>query len=58
MIHGIYKLSKEFCKNSENNKELLISLMKSAGIEVDDIIFDKPKLNIGEFPDDIPEVIR
>ncbi len=32
--------------------------MKSAGIEVDDIIFDKPKLNIGEFPDDIPEVIR
>lgn len=32
--------------------------MKSAGIEVDDIIFDKPKLNIGEFPDDIPKVIR
>ena len=38
------KLSKSLCKNSDKEKTILISLLKSAGIEVDDITFRKPKI--------------
>lgn len=52
------ELSKTLCKHSEQDKRLLISLLKSAGIEVEDIVFEKPRISLENLPDDLPDVIR
>lgn len=51
-------LSKEICKESEINKKMLISFMQSAGIEIDDIVFRKPIVNIDNFPKDMPDFLK
>lgn len=48
-------LSKEICKESEINKKMLISFMKSAGIEIDDIVFKKPHINL---PESMPDILK
>ena len=48
------KLTKEFCKNSEEDKELILSLMQSSDIDVENIIFEKPKIGSIKFPKDMP----
>lgn len=48
------KLTKEFCKNDERDKKLILSLMQSSDIDVDDIIFEKPKISSIKFPKEMP----
>ena len=52
------ELSKSLCKNSDKEKTILISLLKSAGIEVDDITFRKPKIRHEDFPKQLPEIVK
>lgn len=44
------EMSKDLCKKSETNKTVLIQLLRSAGIDLDDIIFKKPVINIEGTP--------
>ncbi|WP_159991608.1 AAA family ATPase [Pelistega ratti] len=52
------ELSKTICKNSEKDKLIIISFLKSAGIEVDNIIFEKPNISLENLPDNLPDSIR
>ncbi|OOR89467.1 phage resistance protein [Moraxella caviae] len=52
------KMAKEFCKKSEKDKSIIIALLRSAGIELNDIVFEKPKLNLAGIPENLPTVIR
>lgn len=52
------KLTKEFCKNDERDKKLILSLMQSSDIDVDDIIFEKTKISSIKFPKDMPLEIQ
>ncbi|HHW7506664.1 TPA: AAA family ATPase [Mannheimia haemolytica] len=52
------ELSKTICKNSEKDKFIIISLLKSAGIEIDDIIFEKPNIIHEGLPNDLPDFIK
>ena len=51
-------MAKKQCKKSEKDKKIMIQLLRSAGIELDDIVFEKPKVNLEELPDDIPDFIK
>lgn len=51
-------LSKEICKESEINKKMVISFMQSVGIEIDDIMFRKPIVNMDNFPKDMPNFLK
>ena len=53
------KMSKKICKKSKDDKLILLSLLQSAGIEVDDIIFEKPNIDFDNFPiKNIPDEVR
>ena len=52
------ELSKTICKKSEKDKFIIISLLKSAGIEIDDIVFEKPNITHEGLPDDLPDFIK
>lgn len=53
------EISRDLCKESEFNKEILIKLLKSAGIEIDNIVFEKPKINLDDgFPKNLPIPVR
>ncbi len=52
------KMSKEICKKSKDDKLILLSLLRAAGIEIDDISFKKPKIDFDNFPIDLPDEIR
>lgn len=52
------EMAKKQCKKSEKDKKIMIQLLRSAGIELDDIVFEKPKVNFEELPDDIPDFIK
>ena len=52
------EMAKRQCKKSEKDKKIMIQLLRSAGIELDDIIFEKPKVNFEELSDDMPNVIK
>lgn len=52
------KMSKEMCRHDEVGKKLIISLMQHADIDVEDIIFRKPQVNLEGLPDDLPENVR
>lgn len=52
------ELSKSICKSSEVQKNIIISLLKSADIEVEDIVFERPVLNFEDLPKELPEVIK
>lgn len=52
------EMSKTICKKSKDDKFILLSLLQSAGIEVDDIIFEKPNIDFGNFPINIPDEIK
>lgn len=50
-------LSKHICKSSDQEKKLIIALMKAAGIEIEDIVFEKLSVNFN-IPSEIPEEMR
>ena len=52
------ELSKTICKNSEKDKFIVISLLKSAGIEIDDIVFERPNIIHEGLPDELPDFIK
>lgn len=53
------KMSKKICKKSKDDKLILLSLLQSAGIEIDDIIFEKPNIDFDNFPiKNIPDEVR
>ena len=52
------KLSKTICKSSEKDKFIIISLLKSAGIEIHDIVFEKPNIIHERLPNDLPDFIK
>lgn len=52
------ELSKTICKKSEKDKFIIISLLKSAGIEIDDIVFEKPNIIHEGLPDALPDFIK
>lgn len=54
------QMSKDLCKASDDKKLILIELLRAAGIELDDIIFEKPNfnINISALPPGIPEEVR
>ena len=52
------ELSKTICKNSEKDKFIVISLLKSAGIEIDDIVFESPNIIHEGLPDELPDFIK
>lgn len=52
------ELSKTICKNSEKDKFIVLSLLKSAGIEIDDIIFERPDIIHEGLPDDLPDFVK
>lgn len=51
------EISKHLCKKSEKNKDIVIELLKAAGIVVDDIIFEKPNINLEDLPTNLPDEI-
>lgn len=51
------KLSKKICRENENSKNLFISLMQQADIDVEDIIIEKPKFEL-DLPEDFPEELK
>ncbi|MGX2950722.1 AAA family ATPase [Ursidibacter sp. B-7004-1] len=51
------ELSKNICKSSTKEKELVVSLMKSAGIKINDIVFKKPNIT-AKFPSEIPDLMK
>lgn len=52
------ELSKTICKNSEKDKFIVLSLLKSAGIEIDDVIFERPNIIHEGLPDDLPDFVK
>lgn len=52
------EMSKDLCKESELNKEILIKLLRAAGVEVDNITFEKPKINLEDLPKNLPSPVR
>lgn len=52
------EMSKQICKQSPKDKQIIISLLKSAGIEINDILFERPVIHHDGLPDDLPEFIR
>lgn len=52
------QISKDFCKESEINKSILIQLLRASGIDLDDIVFEKPQINIDNLSDQLPEYIK
>ena len=52
------EMAKRQCKKSEKDKTIMVQLLRSAGIELDDIVFEIPKINFEEIPDDIPNFIK
>lgn len=49
------KISRDLCKKSEEEKQILIQLLRSAGIELDSIVFEKQKTLFENLPDDISD---
>lgn len=62
MIVGEDRISNDFsrslCKVDKKGKELILSLMQHADIDVDDIILKKPKIKNIKFPEDMPLEIQ
>lgn len=52
------ELSKTICKSSDKDKFIIISLLKSAGIEIDDIIFERPNITHEGLPDELPDFVK
>ncbi len=50
-------MSREFCKKSDKEKSIFISLFNSVGIEIDDIVFER-NISPEEIPKEFPEHIR
>lgn len=49
------EISKQLCKEY---KLIMLQLLKASGIDVDDIVFEKPKIDISNLPNDIPDFIK
>lgn len=52
------KLSKNICKEKDENKKVIISFLQAAGIDVDDILFKRPNVRMQGLPDDLPNEIK
>lgn len=50
--------TKSLCKDVDEGKKLIIALLQSADIDVDDIIVKKPKIKSIDFPEDMPLEIQ
>ena len=52
------EMSKNFCKYDESGKKLILSLLKQADIDVEDIVIKKPNISLKDLPKNIPEEFK
>ncbi len=51
-------MAKKQCKKSEKDKKINDSVIAFCRYRIDDIVFEKLKVNFEELPDDIPDFIK